>query len=144
MNEIICQPTTVDYPEMSELWEASVRATHHFLNEEDIERIKPLLPGIFDNIKVYIIREENVIAGMLGLIDDEIAMLFLHPNYFGKGIGKQLINYAINIHGACKVEVNEQNPQAVGFYQHMGFKVTGRRETDDYGQAFPILEMELI
>ena len=140
---MIQQPIPANYPEMTALWEASVRATHHFLTEKDIERIKPMLPGIFKSIQVYIVRDDNLIAGMMGLTRDEIAMLFLHPDAFGKGIGKLLVNYAINEHGARKVEVNEQNPQAIGFYQHMGFKITGRRETDDYGQAFPILEMEL-
>jgi len=140
---MIQQPIPANYPEMTELWEASVRASHHFLTEEDIERIKPMLFKIFDSLDVYIIRADNKIAGMMGLTRDEIAMLFLHPDAFGKGIGKQLVNYAITEHGAQKVEVNEQNPQAVSFYQHMGFKITGRRETDDYGQAFPILEMEM-
>jgi putative acetyltransferase len=79
MNEIIEQPTTADHPEMAALWEASVRATHHFLSEEDIDRIKPLLPGIFDTINVFIIRGANAIAGMMGLTRDEIAMLFLLP-----------------------------------------------------------------
>ena len=140
---MIQQPTPANYPEMAALWEASVRATHHFLTEEDIWRIKPMLPGIFESIQVYIVSDNNIIAGMLGLTGDEIAMLFLHPDAFGKGIGKLLVNYAINEHGARKVEVNEQNPQAIGFYRHMGFRITGRRDTDDYEQAFPILEMEL-
>ncbi|WP_267461661.1 GNAT family N-acetyltransferase [Klebsiella pneumoniae] len=37
--------------------------------------------------------------------------------------------------------VNEQNEQAVGFYQKMGFRVTGRSETDDLGQPYPLLNL---
>ncbi|MEN0678671.1 GNAT family N-acetyltransferase, partial [Plesiomonas shigelloides] len=45
--------------------------------------------------------------------------------------------------GATKVEVNEQNPLAVGFYEHMGFKVISRSPVDDMGKPFPILHMTL-
>jgi putative acetyltransferase len=44
--------------------------------------------------------------------------------------------------GATKVDVNEQNDQAVGFYRHMGFEVTGRSAVDDLGQPFPVLHMK--
>ena len=39
--------------------------------------------------------------------------------------------------------VNEQNPQARGFYEHMGFTVRERSETDDQGNPYPILRMVL-
>ncbi|ENH9207696.1 GNAT family N-acetyltransferase, partial [Vibrio vulnificus] len=45
--------------------------------------------------------------------------------------------------GVTKVDVNEQNPQAVGFYEHMGFKVVSRSPLDDMGKPFPILHMTL-
>ena len=41
-----------------------------------------------------------------------------------------------------EVTVNEQNPQAVGFYRHMGFSVFGRTDTDDQGAPYPLLYME--
>ena len=40
------------------------------------------------------------------------------------------------------VDVNEQNPQAVGFYNHMGFKVFKKSELDEQGNPFPILHMK--
>ncbi|GAM72145.1 acetyltransferase [Vibrio sp. JCM 19236] len=39
--------------------------------------------------------------------------------------------------------MNEQNPEAAGFYKKMGFKVTSRSPLDDMGKPFPILHMEL-
>ncbi len=54
-----------------------------------------------------------------------------------------LLQYAIEQLGVTKVDVNEQNPQAVGFYEHMGFKVVSRSPLDDMGKPFPILHMTL-
>lgn len=41
------------------------------------------------------------------------------------------------------MDVNEQNAQARGFYEHEGFEVIGRSETDEQGEPFPILHMRL-
>lgn len=70
-------------------------------------------------------------------------MLFVHNDFRGKGIGRELIIYAIKNLQATKLDVNEQNSQAVGFYQHMGFSVIKRSELDNEGKAYPILHMRL-
>ncbi len=45
---------------------------------------------------------------------------------------------------ALKVDVNEQNPQAVGFYEHMGFEVISRSPLDSLGKPFPLLHMQYL
>ncbi|RVT96480.1 GNAT family N-acetyltransferase [Mucilaginibacter limnophilus] len=139
----ICIPSKAEYPEMIEVWEASVRATHHFLDEVYIQHIKSLLPEIFGMLDLYYFRHDGEIAAIMGLSENKIEMLFVDPQARGTGIGKQLVLYAIQNKNVQKVDVNEQNEQAVGFYRHMGFHVTGRTETDSLGKPHPILEMEL-
>lgn len=39
----ILRPTPQDYDELLTVWEASVRSTHHFLTEENIQFYKPLV-----------------------------------------------------------------------------------------------------
>lgn len=68
-------------------------------------------------------------------------MLFLHPDYFGKGLGKELVQRAFDKLNVKFVDVNEQNPDAKIFYERMGFKVFKRNEYDSDGNPFPILEM---
>ena len=46
-------------------------------------------------------------------------------------------------HYAEQLDVNEQNPQAVGFYFKQGFEVIGRSEVDGMGQPYPLLHMRL-
>ena len=47
-------------------------------------------------------------------------------------------NFSIN-----EVTVNEQNSQAIGFYEHMGFRTYKRTDTDEQGMPYPLLYMRL-
>lgn len=145
MNHSIEPAVPADYIEIVEVWEASVRATHHFLKEEHIQYFKPLiLRDYLKAVQLWCVRDdEKKITGFLGVADGNIEMLFLHPSVTGKGLGKKLTHVAIHDLKATKVDVNEQNEQAVGFYHHLGFKTVRRSEKDGLGKPFPILHMEL-
>lgn len=133
-----------DYPAIMEIWELSVRATHDFLPEDYLQEIKLLLPSILPQVPIYLFcNEEGAIKGFAGMAAQKIEMLFLHPDSRGQGIGRKLTEYCIQELGAAKVDVNEQNEQAVGFYLKMGFRVMNRQELDSMGKPFPILEMQL-
>jgi putative acetyltransferase len=126
------------------LWEQSVLATHDFLSTSDFEHIKTLVWEMdFNAFTVICAFQENQFVGFLGMHNQKIEMLFLHPSAFGKGIGKQLIHHAIEVYHCTLVDVNEQNHQAVGFYHHAGFHVLNRKPKDDLGFDYPILEMGL-
>ncbi|HCV04775.1 GNAT family N-acetyltransferase [Pseudoalteromonas sp. APAL1] len=135
-----------DYPELLDVWENSVRATHDFITEDDIAFFKPIIiEQAFPNVTLKCIKSEHkTILGFVGVHASKIEMLFILDAARGKGVGKALLNYAIEQLAANKVDVNEQNPLAVGFYQHMGFKVASRSPLDDMGKPFPILHMELV
>lgn len=134
-----------DFHEIIEVWEASVRATHHFLKEEDIVYFKPLILNEYLHmVKLFCTRDEHgKIIGFLGTADDKVEMLFIDPSAIGSGVGRKFMKYAIQELGIKKVDVNEQNEQAVGFYKHLGFRVVDRSELDPSGKPYPILHMEL-
>lgn len=141
---IIIQPTPQDYDELLLLWEKSVRSTHHFLTEEDIQLYKPVVrEEYFFAVELFIIlNEEGRIAAFMGLSEELVEMLFVHPDEQGKGYGKQLMEYALREKHINKVDVNEQNEQAYQFYRHLGFNVTSRDATDAMGNPFPILHLK--
>ncbi|WP_132052384.1 GNAT family N-acetyltransferase [Pseudocnuella soli] len=144
MTQNIVRPTEADFDALTQLWEASVRATHHFLQPEDILWLKPKIRNEYlYAVALYCSKNSaGAIEGFLGTSADKIEMLFIHPQARGKGVGKNLLRYAVNELGKTKVDVNEQNEQAVGFYRHMGFTVIDRTETDSLGKPYPILCME--
>ena len=125
------------------IWEASVRASHHFLTEEDIRSLCPHAEEAIRQIEtLWVVEYDDVRIGFMGIQSDKIEMLFLHPDYFRKGIGRMLIQKAVSEADVQYVDVNEQNPAAVKFYEKMGFRTFRRDSTDDQGNPFPILRMK--
>ncbi len=126
------------------LWKASVRATHHFLINDAIAALEPyVVEGLKVMPIIFIALSEDEPIAFMGIADKKIEMLFVAPEHFGRGIGKHLVSLAIKGHQVEFVDANEQNPQAVGFYRHLGFVVYERTETDDQGNHYPILRMRM-
>lgn len=127
------------------IWEDSVRATHLFLASKDIDKIKEYVPQALENVEKLVVLENDAseLVAFMGVQDKKIEMLFIKNSERGKGLGKQLIKYGIKKYGINEVAVNEQNPMAKGFYEHVGFRVYKRTELDEQGEPFPILYMKL-
>ena len=128
-----------------QVWEASVRATHTFLTEAEILRIREYVPQALGGVAHLVIAEAEPGApvGFLGAENGRLEMLFLSPAARGNGLGRQLVELAIQDYGVREVTVNEQNPQAVGFYQHLGFETYKRTPCDEEGGPYPLLYLKL-
>lgn len=126
------------------IWEQSVKATHLFLSPKEIAEIKPYVINALKEIPNLIIakNEDGFIVGFMGVDNNKLEMLFISPESRGKGIGKAFIQYGIETFSINEVTVNEQNPQAIGFYEHMGFKVNKRTDLDEQGRPYPLLYMK--
>ncbi len=83
-------------------------------------------------------------TGFMGIADHMLEMLFIGDEYRGQGMGKELLQYGIDHYAVNKLAVNEQNPLAKGFYEHMGFEVYKRTELDEQGEPYPLLYMQRI
>lgn len=134
-----------EHQQLIQIWESSVRATHGFLAEHDLLELKPLiLEQYFNAVDLSIARSrEGELLGFCGVSDSNIEMLFVAPKARGKGVGASLARHAIRTQGATRVDVNEQNEQALGFYQYLGFEVIGRSPLDGQGKPYPLLHMRL-
>jgi putative acetyltransferase len=132
-----------DYEQLLVVWESSVKATHHFLKQEDFEFYKKAVPDFFSQVELYILRSGNAIVAFMGISGDNLGMLFVSDKARGQGYGKLLLEYAIDKLNVTKVDVNEENKQAVGFYEKFGFKTVSRSEKDSMGKDYPILHLSL-
>jgi putative acetyltransferase len=71
------------------------------------------------------------------LIDNgHMEALFVDPAVRGQGIGAALVRHGLALHAGMTTDVNEQNAQAVGFYESMGFQRTGRSALDGQGRPY--------
>lgn len=126
------------------IWEDSVRKTHSFLKEENIAKLRPLVKLAIKNMQTLLIAKEKdgKIMGFIAIENRKIEMLFVKPEYIGKGVGKALLLFAVKNYNVIWVDVNEQNKKALKFYEDMGFVVFCCSKTDSAGNPFPILHMK--
>lgn len=130
-----------------DLWEDSARASHLFLSKKDITQIRHEVKKAFQRSqKIIIAKSQDEFMGFIGVKKNSIEMLFVAPNAFKKGVGKALISEAfkrfLKDYQNIKVDCNEQNPQGLGFYQHLGFEIIGKSPKDSAGRDFPIVHLE--
>jgi putative acetyltransferase len=138
-------PDKSDYPELTQVWERSVRATHFFLPDAYISMLKGLLlMQYLDSVMLFCTRDDQLnITGFAGVNNAKLDMLFIDPDHRGQGLGTQLLTHAIKHFAVCELDVNEQNPQALGFYLKHGFEVVSRSDVDGLGRPYPMLRMRL-
>lgn len=127
-----------------DVWESSVRATHLFLSENEVENIKQYVPQALKEVTylIIVLNEANNPIAFMGIENNKLEMLFVSADERGKGIGTQLIQYGIKKYSVNELTVNEQNPNAKRFYKHNGFEVYKRTETDEQGNPYPLLYMK--
>ena len=131
---------------LMDVWRSSVEATHDFLTPPEIDAIAGYVTGALREIPrlvVACVDDAGAPVAFAGVAEDSLEMLFVAPEMRGRGIGGRLLRHAVEHLGVRRLDVNEQNPQARGFYEHEGFCVVGRSETDAQGGPYPILHMEL-
>ena len=131
-----------DFPRTLDIWRAAVRATHDFLTPEDFDEIEGIVIGFLPEEPALIaVDEDDWPLGFLVMDETHVDALFIDPAVRGQGIGKALIAHVAALHDHLTVDVNEQNEQAVGFYERLGFVGNGWSATDDSGRPYPVIYM---
>lgn len=79
----------------------------------------------------------------MGIENRRLEMLLVAPSMFGRGIGRRLVEYGIEKYRVDSLTVNGQNPRAVGFYEHLGFKVYKYTAFNEQSRPYPLLYMKM-
>jgi len=141
----IRRPCDHERSALAALWERSVRATHTFLTESDLECYRPLVEDLVNgaHLDLWVLTDEaDVPVGFLGLGQNSIEALFLEPDFRRRGGGRRLVEHAQSqIAGLLSVDVNEENEAACAFYEALGFRVVGRAALDPTGRPHALLRM---
>ncbi|MED4955311.1 GNAT family N-acetyltransferase [Paenibacillus sp. FSL R5-0527] len=133
------------HDQLVEIWYQAVVCTHKFLAGQDLEFYRQMVQnGALEEVEIWVeLNEGSEPIGFIGLDGAKIEMLFVDPNYHGKGTGRRLIQHAEKIKGShLRVDVNEQNGGACTFYNRLGFMRVGRSELDGSGRPYPLLYLE--
>lgn len=121
-----------------------MRTSHDFLGEKDVERIKVYVPQAILSVEHLVVAsEDGRPVAFLGAQDGMLEMLFVDAELRGREIGGALLEHGISVLDVRELTVNEQNPAAVAFYETRGFRTIEHLETDDQGEPYPLLRMEL-
>lgn len=130
--------------QLLEVWESSVRATHKFLSENEILKIKQYVPKALTNVDILTIAiNDKTPIAFMGIKSNKLEMLFVASTEQGKGIGTELLQYGIKKYSINDLRVNEQNPNAQFFYEKNGFYIYNRTEFDEQGNPYPLIFMKL-
>ncbi len=142
--ERLSRPTTAELDALTDLWEASVRATHDFLAPEDIRFYRRIVrEEALGAVTLHVLRDGNgSFAAFAGTAGDQLEMLFVAPPQFGQGLGRKLVEHVATHCGVRRVDVNEQNLGAAAFYARLGFRTVARDACDPAGKPYPILHLE--
>lgn len=146
MSSVTIRPSlgAADYPALVAIWRSAIDATHDFLADADRDEIEThLATDYFPAVDLSVAEVGGRPVGFAGTLDGALEMLFVDATQRGNGIGTALLTHAITEHGVTRVDVNEQNASAAGFYAQRGFEVVGRSATDDAGRPYPILHLRL-
>jgi putative acetyltransferase len=143
---VIRRAVPTDRDVLLDIWLRSVRATHTFLSEEDVQTFLPFVRNYLgsDATELWVLDSESGAAvGIMGMGGGKIEALFLAPEFHRRGGGRRLVRHAQSLRGELTVDVNEQNLGACRFYEACGFVVEGRSEVDSTGRPFPMLHLRL-
>jgi putative acetyltransferase len=142
----IRQPLQTDSEKLVDLWLRSVRATHDFLTESDIQTFLPFVREYLSSPETdlwVLCSDVGAVIGFMGMSGSRMEALFIDPEHHRCGGGRRLVEHAKQLHGELTVDVNEQNPGACRFYESCGFVVEGRSPVDGMGKPFPLLHLRL-
>ena len=122
--------------------------------ERWMELWKPQLtfaPAYFEEHESWVAKLEDAPIAFYTLLERDgiawIENLWVSPEWIGKGVGKSLFLHAREVarqRGFQALQL-EADPNAVGFYRHMGMKQVGERrsEIEGHPRILPIMELRL-
>ncbi len=133
---------TADGARLLDIWRKAVDATHDFLTPSDRVAIEAEVAAFLPQAPAWLATDPDDRAIGFMLIDGtHMEALFIDPAWRGQGIGRRLVDHALSLHPTLTTDVNEQNAQAIGFYEAMRFARTGRSPQDGQGRPYPLIHL---
>lgn len=131
-----------DGARLLDIWRRAVDATHDFLSPEHRAAIDAEVASFLPQVSAWLATDPDDVAIGFMIVDGaHMEALFIDPDWRGQGVGRRLVDHALSLHPTLTTDVNEQNGQAIGFYEAMRFARTGRSDQDDQGRPYPLIHL---
>lgn len=122
-------------PEIAGIWLKSNIYGQDFIPADywnrHFESVKAMLPAA----EIYIYSENNKISGFVGITEGKyIAGLFVLPEHWSHGIGRQLIEECQK-RSFLELDVYSKNSRAVHFYLKNGFQIISEKTNEDTNES---------
>lgn len=126
-------------------WNTFLKYNAPFSEHEGIEYFKNHI-----SYPKMIKRLHNERCTFIGVFDDDkligfamgtrqyIDLFFIDENYQGKGVGKELFNYYINLFPQNDITLSAAH-YAIGFYKKLGFIENGKEKTEKGILSLPMI-----
>lgn len=129
---------------MTATWRSAVAATHDFLSPDDRARMEVEVSEFLPRAPAWLVFDAaDRAVGFMVFRDGQIDALFVDASARGIGIGRLLVAHALARHPVLTTDTYEQNVQALGFYERLGFKPVGRSPTVGRGRPYPLIQLVL-
>jgi len=77
--------------------------------------------------ETYVFERDSEIVGFYALYEDNLAAIFVCPDFQGQGIGKQLMSHARGQRAELTLSVYKENEASYQFYVSQGFSVVSEQ-----------------
>ena len=132
---MIRQYTDNDVDCVVNIWRKASDLAHPFLTrafqDAEAENVRHVYPKFAE---IWVNEHDGQVIGFIALIDAEVGAIFLDPDHHGKGMGREMMDFAVRQRGSLTVEVFRDNAIGRAFYDAYGFKQTGEYRHEPSGQ----------
>lgn len=138
-NDVVIRPFNLasDTRTLSAIWLDASLIAHPFIGRQRLLEQRLLIEDRYlPNSETWVACQGNKSLGFISLLDKFVGGIFVAPGQQGKGVGRQLIAFALERKRELTLEVYTQNEQAIRFYTSLGFREISRRPYDDEGLPF--------
>ena len=134
MTLIIRKYTASDLQKVLSAWENASNLAHPFLSTDFQDKVRHDIPKLYlPNAETWVAEINGDVVGFIAILGNEIGALFVEPVFHGNGIGKALMDKAIDLYEKVELEVFTANAIGRKFYARYGFEYASEGVHDASG-----------
>ncbi len=132
-----------DLDTVVDLWLKSSIKAHSFIEASFWEgQVNAMREVYIPSADTWVADYEGMLVGFVSLNEEMLAALFVHPFFQGNGIGKQLLQFAMEQSDSLVLSVYKENKRAMDFYRKQGFEAVQEQVDKHTGMPEVIMVWE--